>query len=606
MKRIFLTLAVINGISITQLFAGLPGLALNNNGPWLKSGTVSPAHKKLINTVKSYPSMGTYLNEDGVTHTAHQFINNRCLNGSLPPEIIPTIKSGGFSILRGQKTDFNNYPKGATLFPDYPDLATKFDALITLMVTKPVFKAFFNKIHLNILNELYENFMNIYTNFNLQHVGIKETNNSQGSTTLSFNIPLFLQNETDYEANKKTLIINHLVNIIESQMNGKIKSIMPSIPHLFATSAGKALIQNDYSIDITALMIKQIDPGMAKYKQLYIEGLATYLSFFQEFTSLLLQPHPKKPNHFTAFVHVAEAINEFLYGSKTANDTNSDPEKQVTQALSKMNPPLFTFNYDDIRALKLLPHLAKSLNPKSKSIDWPSHIVTAAEQGTMVSGHPIAYFKDNSENIVKKEQAEHLYVVLQSGANYFQEELLEQPDWLNNEAGVINIMRGCFGDFSALIGLKVIDPCTETLIKSAMSVASGTPYSDNDSLALICQTFLDDVTYLKSGNTTLPKTTPANEQNQQQPNINNIVQNQVIPNQQQPPDQTNLAPSANSIPDPNNSSANNIIPSNQNINPSSNVLTPSDQDLSPSSSDLTPQDQNLSPSSSDISDILNQ
>lgn len=574
MKHIILIIAAINEISVLQLHASLPGLTPRTNSAWLKFGTIGKEHKKLINSVKSYPSMGTFLNEDGTTHTAHQYPNNRGLNGTLPPEIISTIRNGKFSVLRGKKEDFSNYPKGATLFADYPVLATKFDALINLMVTKPTFKAFFNKVHLNILNELYEYLMNIYTNFNLQHVGITETKNQQGNNSLVFNIPFFLQNETEYDANKKTLIINHLVNVIESQMNGKIKSIMPDIPHLFATSAGKTLIQNDYSIDITQFIIKQIEPGMVKYKQLYLEGLATYLSFFQEFTSLLLKPHPKKSQHFTAFVHVAEAINQFLFDSNTVEEKNSDSKKQMAKILKKMNPPLFTFNYDDLRALKLLPHLAKSLSLNSKSIEWPSHITTAAEQGTMVSGHPIAYFKDNNDKVVtEKQQATHLFIVLQSGANYFQEELVAQPDWLNKSDGVINIIRACFGDFSALLGLNIIDPCMETLVQNAVNLINGKQINEENSLALTCKSILNDITNLKENQSKSASTS-------QSAKTDNIL----------PPENT-----PGSIPQPNEpqTPSNNLIPTSNNLIPSDNSLTPSDQSLSPSSSN-------------DISDSLNQ
>lgn len=571
MKRIKLMCTIVCITYTTLFFADIPGISTQSVEPWLASGSIDPAHKKLINSVKSYPSMGTYLNEDGTTHTAHQYINNRGLNGTLPPEIIPTIRNGKFSVMRGKKEDFTDYPSGAVLFPDYPTLATKFDDLIKLMVTKPIFKTFFNKVHLNILNELYEYLMNIYTNFNLQHVGIIESGN-----TLTFNIPLFLQNEADYDANKKTLIINHLINIIESQMNGKIKSIIPDIPHLFATAAGKTLIQNDYSIDLTQFMIKQLDPGMAQYKTLYIQGLATYLSFFQEFTSYLNQAHPQKSNHFTAFVHIAETINQYIYSPTTENlDQVSASEERWKNMLKKMNPPLFIFNYDDIRALKLLPHLAKSLSQNSKSIGWPSHIVAAAEQQLFVSGHPIAYFKDDHGNVVKKEQATHLYVVLQSGANYFQEELLAQPNWLNKENGIINVIRGCFGDFSALLGLNIMDPCMETLIQNAHDALQNKPVHDSASLTLVCKDLLQDVKDLKIAHINKPETST-----NQQSSVNNLLQNQLSGNQQ-------------------TSQLNNLLPSANDLTPSSASLTPSDNNLSPLN-------DNVSASSDDLSDALNQ
>ncbi|MBI2353336.1 hypothetical protein HYV11_03805 [Candidatus Dependentiae bacterium] len=460
---------------------------------WLTSGAISSDQKKLVDSVTSYPMMGTIVNDDGVTYRAQQILKDRTIAATVPKNVQPILKHGGFSILRGKDTDFKNYPRGNSLFPHYPILSAKFDEMISMMVSTPKFKAFFNKIHLNVLNELYSYLMGIYTNFNLQHVGIEEVKNSDGTMAYKLNVPLFLQDEKEYDANKKTLIINHLINVIESQMNGKIKSIMPKVPHLFATYAGKTIIQNDFSIDLTQFIVKQTHPELQKYKQLYLHGLATYLSFFKEYTSFLDKPHPQKQQHFTAFVAIAEAINQFIYGSVDLAERNADPKNQMKMLLQKMDPPLFTYNYDDIRALKLIPHLAKSLSPESKSVKWPSHIVDAAEKEMLISNHPIAYFKDDNSNVVKKDRAEHLYVVLQSGANFFQEELVAQPEWLNSWQGVERILKACFGDFSALVGLQILDPCMEHLIANAISVMNGEAIIEDDSLAHSCHILLDAI-----------------------------------------------------------------------------------------------------------------
>lgn len=541
MKRIILFLLSFYFLSSIKFYA-------SDKSGWLKSGVITSDQKKLVESVTSYPITGTILSQDGHTHRAQQMIKDRTLGGTVPINVQPVLKHGSFSVLRGKDTDFKNCPSGATLFPGYPSLAKKFDALINVMITQPKFKAFFNKVHLNVLNELYSYLMAIYTNFNLQHVGIKETQSGQGAVSLQFNIPTFLQNEADYEANKKTLIINHLVNIIESQMNGKIKSIMPNIPHIFATSAGKTLIQNDYSIDITQFTIQQIDPGMKKYKHIYLNGLATYIAFFQEYTSYLKQPHPEKKEHFTAFVDIAETLNRFLYGNIDPDIKSSDPKQHMQLLLQKMDPPLFTFNYDDIRALKLIPHVAKSLPAKTKSIGWPSHIVSAAENETFISNHPIAYFKDNNGKVVKKAQAKHLYVVLQSGANFFQEELLAQPDWLNSWSGVVNILAACFGDFSALIGLGILDPCMEALIHNAVDTMHGKTTEDKDSFVHACNILLTDMKNQKIAKIAPPKKAAIST------GVTNIVQSQV---------------------------------SADRSTPSSDDLTPSDSDLSPSVDDIS-------------------
>ncbi len=476
------------GSSIPTSLSDSPDQTTSGSLSWLATGPVSKSHENLIQSVSSYPAMGIVKTETG--STACQIIQNRTTKATAPPHSVPFFKNANFSVLRAQGTEFHNYPSGAMLFKDYPSLSQKFDALIEMLIKQPKFIAFVRKIHLNTLNETYRILMNIYTNFNLQHVGIKQTKNAQGNPALHINIPAFLQEEDEYASNKKTLIINHFVNVIESQLNGAIRSVMPKVPHTYATYSGKTLIQNDYSIDLTHFIIQQLDPALIKYKNDYLQALVTYLAFFQEYTSLLLEPHPQKQQHFTAFLDVAETINHYLYSDLDVTQEQTQ-EAKMKHVLQKMDPPMFTFSYDDIRAVKLIPHLAKSLPKNTKQIKWPEHIVDAANEIITVDGHPMAYFKDDAGNIVKSNQATKLFIVIQSGKNLFEEELLAQPEWLNSWTGVVKVLRGCFGDFSSLLGLNILDPCMEALIQNALGVMQGKDVNKQNPLANICQTYLN-------------------------------------------------------------------------------------------------------------------
>lgn len=535
---------------------------------FLLSGNVKKVHKALIDTFgPSYPVLAATKQNDG-TIKAQQYINDRTLAHTVTPNVKDVLQHGNFSTLIGQPTDYQNYPPGNTLFPEYPSLAQKFDKLIHLMQTNPKFKAFFNKIHLNVLNELYKHLMNIYTNFNVQHVGIREVETSQGTTALKISIPTFLNYENKYEANKKTLIINHCVNIIESQFNGKIKSIMPAIPHLFATSAGKTLIQNDYSVDLTHFILKQIEPALAGAKKEYLESMAVYLDFFQEFSSYLTKPHPKKGEHFTAFVDIAETINDFLYGTENVGD-DTTADAQIQAVLKKMNPPMFTFNYDDIRALKLIPHIAKSLTANTMTIQWPAHIIEAATKGIFLQGstcHPIAYFTDNTGNVTFSEsQAEHLYIVIQSGKNYFQEELLRQPAWLNSWEGVVKILRACLGDFTAILGMGILDPCMEALIQNGVSTMLGKDPNQENSLTAICHNLIESYKHPTIAKVPVP---------QPKKSLSDI--SNLLPTQTTGPRPSSLEPSTGSI-SPSSSNISNLSPATSDVS----RLNPSNDNISP-------------------------
>lgn len=514
-KKVFLFVCILNSYSHLYLDSP-PGIPTADAHSWLASAPVSEEHERLIQSVSSYPAVGIIKTETGAI--AQQMIQNRTIKATTPPHTVPILQKANFSVLRAKGHECQNYPTGNTLFKNYPEVAQKFDSLINALIKEPKFLTFFRKVHLNILNELYKYLMNIYTNFNLQHVGIKEVQNAEGQTALQINISAFLQDEAIYESNKKTLIINHLVNIIESQLNGAVRSVMPTIPHTYATYAGKTLIQNDYSIDLTDFILKQVDADLVNYKQAYLQALATYLDFFNTYTSYLNQPHPTKAEHFTAFLDIAESINQYLHGSKTITNQSSQEEK-TKELLDKMDPPMFTFSYDDIRALKLIPHVAKSLPQNTKAILWPKHIMDAANNIVMIDGHPMAYFKDAAGNIVHEAEATRLFIIMQSGKNLFEEELLAQPEWLNSWEGVMRVLRGCFGDFSALPGLGILDPCMETLIANTIGTLQGKNVNEENSVENICQAYLDSLkkepvqvpeakkTALQSLSTVLPEAT---------------------------------------------------------------------------------------------------
>ncbi|MFA5998468.1 MAG: hypothetical protein WC747_00405 [Candidatus Babeliales bacterium] len=448
------------------------------------SAQLTPEHtqgvKGLMDTVATYPL--TTVMADG---TVQQGIQNRTIKAMTPPGTWPILAHGNFTVLKPKATAFQVCPSGSALFPGYPDVAGKFDIMIASMKNNPGFVPFFRKIHINALNELYHYLMSIYTNFNLQHAGTILT---QGGK-MQVSIPKFLNDEQLYDANKKTLIINHLINIIESQFNGAIRSYIPKIPQTFASFMGKTLIQNDYSIDLTQFIVKQVEPELVKYKKKYLTALAAYLDFYQTYTSHLHNPHPKHTEHFTAFVAIAEDFNQFIYGDSFAN-VAADKEAIMLQ---KMDPPLFCFGYDDMRALKLIPHLAKSLSKNSKKIMWPDHIVDIANHGGVINGHPMAYFKNSDGKVVKGSQGDptnKLFLCMQSGANSFEEQLIAQPDWLNSWEGVSRILSACFGDFSALLGLNIFDPCMESLVESVVATQQGKDPNETDLPAGTCKALM--------------------------------------------------------------------------------------------------------------------
>jgi len=456
----------------------------------------------LVDTVSTYPALEIRSDENG-NSTVQQVTQDRATKAMTPKATRPLLRQANLSILRPSKNAFQNYPQGAMLFPGYPDISAQFDAMIGNFKQNPQFIAFFRKVHINVLSELYDYLMCIYMNFNLQHAGIKHNDNGN----LQVSVPLFLQDEQTTAANNKTLIINHLMSIIESQFNGAIRSYAHNVPHTFATFIGKTAIQNDYSIDLTHLIVQQLEPSLIDLKKTYLQALASYLSFFQLFTSYFEKPHPKKPEHFTAFVDIAQHINQFLYSDATPGQDKS------LIAIAKMNPPLFHFRYDDIRALKIIPYLAKSMPKNVVSIGWPAHIVEAAQEGLVLNAahqkpHPIAYFR-TSEGIVvrnlEKNLTVPLYLCMRLGDNLFEQKLLPQPDWLNSWEGVSKILRACYGDFSAIVGMEILDPCMEALVTNTMLVKQGKDPNAAQNVSTACTNLIAKWKALQAGSSSAQK-----------------------------------------------------------------------------------------------------
>ncbi|MBP9764905.1 hypothetical protein KBD08_01055 [Candidatus Babeliales bacterium] len=446
------------------------------------------AVSNLIKTVNTYPLLGIMPNQLKV----HQGIQTRAIKAMPPLKTIPVIRNAGLSILKPSKNAFKNYPAGAALFSKYPDLASLFDAMLATCKQDPKLVTFFRKVHSNVLIELYHYLMGVYINFNLQHPGIAQNSHTK---ELSVSVPAFLRSEQDYDMNSKTMIINHLMAIIESQFNSHIRACtthtlydkvqqqtrVTSLPQMFATFIGKTAVQNDYSMDLSILMEPQKKPQLVQLKKTYLTAIVDYLNFFQKYTAYMQTPHPKKPQFFTAFVDIAETINQYLYSDVAPTDD------KFIASLTKMNPPLFYFGYDDMRALQTIPYIAQTIPATTKSVPWPAHIVQAAQQQLVLVGnkpHPIAYFKNNLGQVIRNFEnnpSAHLYICMRLGENLFEEKVIAQPDWLNSWDGIAKIMRACFGDFSALIGMQILDPCLEHLINIIVQTQHG---ADPNSIAI--------------------------------------------------------------------------------------------------------------------------
>lgn len=107
------------------------------------------------------------------------------------------------------------------------------------------FIPFFRKLHVVALHEIYNYLMGVYAALNITHIDDVET---------------YVTLESIYGLNKKTLIVNHLINVIEAQLNQAIRGLFPTMPEQTASHSGMSAIELDElsKLDLFIVDIEQV------------------------------------------------------------------------------------------------------------------------------------------------------------------------------------------------------------------------------------------------------------------------------------------------------------------------------------------------------------
>ena len=372
-------------------------------------------------------------------------IVTRSSKNNLSEDLLKQAKDSKMSILKPLAADmkvlYQSYPDGSIFFPNNPDLASKFNAMITAIKNNPNVIEFFRKLHINTLNQIYEHLMKIYLNFNLTNPGC-----NQSTAEPTADVVAYLADEETYATNKKKLLINHFVNLIQAQFGASIVSYVTTTPPEMAVSFGKMFITNDQGIDLKSFTQPQTDPKIIAEQVEYIQFLQKYIDFYQAYTRYLAQSD-------------AMGINQYYVIAKTIASL---------PATSTLKPLMFFYDVESMRSIQFIPFVANTIPKKSLLIPWAPSIVNAAAKNLSQNGHALAYFKDASGKKTQNQQeAKSLFLLIETGSSLFVEELLAQPTWLNTKDGSIRVLSGCLGDISALVGMGIIDETLEKIIQKA-------------------------------------------------------------------------------------------------------------------------------------------
>jgi hypothetical protein len=416
----------------------------------------------------------------------------------IPPAAASVFQQMSGSFLRARA--HINHPAGSTLFAGAA-FAGQLDSFITACKTADegatdnlhTFLVYFSQFHLYVLQELAHYLVGVYTTLSLTTYGqysqkyLDYVRNNSGKepseqdnidTWQIYPLPDYLAHEDEYSLNKKTLIINHLINIIQTQINKSFLARFPALPQTIASRAGMTMMSYDYGAKLELLLKEQelafvetIAPTISAEEKnnartiigdmrtRYMNALSSYFTFFQSYTKLLEQKNGAQ--EFARFAKGAE----MALANMTAPAGQATTKGTITQLrqADTVNPPLFFYNDDVIRGIKLIPAVAQTLPANAKSVPLPQKIVAAADMGTKLpfSNNYVA-FRDNGV----------LYVTLSSAQGTFAQKVIPQPAWLNNPQGVIKMLRACLGDFSTLLDddfkqETILNPCLMCIIGNA-------------------------------------------------------------------------------------------------------------------------------------------
>ena len=366
------------------------------------------------------------------------------------------------------KTIFQNYPSGSLFFPSDGALASSFSTLVSQMSNDKMFFMFLKRLHTIVLQQAYAYIKKIYANFEL---------------TFANSTKDFLQAEETYAFGTKKVILHHFINIVDGQSRQFSQSLFSNLDANVATQVCSTLLKTDQAVDLNWLILSHDEiaqrPGAdqkyiqatMQWQKKYLGLFKQYFNFFKEYTSRITTIDPqKKYLGISQLVTINQNLRQFI----------------KNQASNPISPLFFFPSKGTIQGIMMMPKLIQNIPQNTKSIGWPAQIVQAATSGAQITNSTtgaqlsfgqapltVAYFKDAQGNETTSQAgATGLFMNMLSGGNLYELELLAQPDWLNNKNGILNMLCGILGDFSALLGMNILDSDTESVIKAALFSAA--------------------------------------------------------------------------------------------------------------------------------------
>ena len=125
---------------------------------------------------------------------------------------------------------YNEAKTTGQLFND-ATIAAAYTDFMNALEQVPSFIPLFRRLHIVALHQIYLHLVGIYATLNMTYLSDLKT---------------YMVLEKKYGLNKKTLIINHLVNVIQAQLSQALQTLFPGIPQTHAIKGGMTALQHDH------------------------------------------------------------------------------------------------------------------------------------------------------------------------------------------------------------------------------------------------------------------------------------------------------------------------------------------------------------------------
>lgn len=179
-----------------------------------------------------------------------QFKQNPCTQGAQQVTAKNKMKLSrtGHILAKSSTMSFTRHKNKSTLKEDLfnnSDLETEYKAFVNQIKSCPSFIPTFTKFHILALAQLYQYLTSIYVTLTITHFDSLDS---------------YILFEQKYDLNKKALIVQYLVALVEAQLNQALLQLFPNLRKSFAVQSGLSSLSSDHitRLDLLFANMEQI------------------------------------------------------------------------------------------------------------------------------------------------------------------------------------------------------------------------------------------------------------------------------------------------------------------------------------------------------------